>query len=190
MTGRRSYYLRAGTCLAVVWLAILTASDTTEPVRDARPAPTSPNMTEPIRGGTVGSDAWYVPVEEEFRPAYDSDAANKKVQTWAQYWGWVTSFYRGNLFHKGWTFQVTSYLDGVSVEAQRRRLRSEFNALGRDLCREWAKDNGVRKVGTGDLRRYAAMLEGASRADDGTGRRLLEAIDSVRGDYRRKMGGM
>jgi hypothetical protein len=135
----------------------------------------------------LGGDAWYTPVEEDFRPIYDGDAANKKVQTWAQYWGWVTHFYDGNFFSKGWTDQVRANLDKVRVASEKTRLRSQLNALGRDLCREWAKDNGVRKVATADLRRYAAEFDAAGRVEDGSGRKLREAIKSVRDDYRRKM---
>jgi hypothetical protein len=132
-------------------------------------------------------DVWYTTVEEDFRPTYDADAANKKVQTWAQYWGWVTCFYDGNFLHKGWTDQVSADLEKVRVASEKTKLRSELNALGRDLCREWAKDNGVRRVATADLRRYAASFDAAARAEDGSGRRLGEAIKSVRDDYRRKM---
>jgi len=171
MTFRVSCCILAVTFLAVVCLATIATWNTTTLVGDHEP----------------GTDAWYTPVEEDFRPTYQADAANKKVQTWEQYWGWVTNFYNGSPFSKGWTHQVNAYLETVGGDAVRRTFRSELNTLGRDICREWAKDNAFRKLDTGDLRRYSAMFEEASLADQRTGQWLRTSIDSIRSDYQRKM---
>ena len=49
------------------------------------------------------AEGWYIPHEDDFRPEYDRDRANQKVQTWKEHWNWITSFYNGNLFTSGWT---------------------------------------------------------------------------------------
>jgi len=170
-TFRLSCCLLAVTSLAAVCVAAITTW----------------NSTTLVGARAPGSDAWYTPVEGDFRLTYEADAANRKVQTWVQYWGWVTSFYNGSPFSQGWTGMANTYLERVRDDAVRRRFRSELNTLGRDICREWAKGSGVRKLDTGDLRRYSAMFEQANLADHGTGQRLRSTIDSIRSDYKRKM---
>jgi hypothetical protein len=70
---------------------------------------------------------------------------------------------------------------------QRRQLVSELNLLGREISREWAKDNEVRKIHTSDLRRYHAQLDAASSAANGRGERLRATVASIWADCRKRM---
>jgi hypothetical protein len=146
------------------------------------PAATSPSV-EP-----QWDESWYVPQVEDFQPSYDRDVANGGKQTWEQYWGWVKSFYEGNLFTKGWNARARWLVEGVRLEGEQKRLRTRLNALGRDICAEWSKDYDVRKIGSGDLLTWGKMLEKAKARDQGDGAELRGAIDAVCADQGRKIG--
>jgi hypothetical protein len=135
-------------------------------------------------------ETWYVPVADDFRPHFDRDFANGGKQSWAQYWGWVQSFYQGNLFAKGWSDRAVWLLEGVRSDVERKRLRAKINAAGRDISAEWAKDYNRRKVGTADLLTWGKMLEQARDGDDGSGAEIHRAIDAIREHLQRKVGGV
>jgi hypothetical protein len=132
---------------------------------------------------------WYEPRAEDFRPHYDRDIANGGKQTWEQYWGWVRSFYQGNLFAKGWNDRARWLVERVGSEGQRKRLRTRLNALGRDICAEWSKDYDVRKVGSADLITWGKMLEKARAVEDGSGAEIHRALDAIAERHRRKTQG-
>jgi len=153
-----------------------------------RPGPVSgPAATTPPLE-TQADDRWYEPRAEDFRPHYDRDVANGGKQTWGQYWGWVKSFYEGNFFTKGWNTRARWLVEGVRSEGERKRLRTRLNALGREICAEWAKDYDVRKVGSADLLTWGKLLEKARAGDDGTGAAIHRAIDAADEHRRRKAG--
>jgi hypothetical protein len=136
-----------------------------------------------------GDARWYEPLTEDFRAHFDRDVANRGKQTWPQYWGWVKSFYEGNLFAKGWSVRARWLVEDVRSEVEQRRLRTKLNALGRDICAEWAKDYDLRKIGSADLLNWGKMLEKAKAGDDGTGAELHRTVEAIRIDHRRKIGG-
>jgi hypothetical protein len=151
------------------------------PVPNPEPAATS----TPVE--TAADESWYEPRAEDFRPAYDRDLANGGKQTWDQYWGWVRSFYEGNLFTKGWNDRARWLVQGVRSEGERTWLRTQLNAVGREICAEWSKDYDVRKVGSADLLTWGKMLEKARTDDDGTGVGLHRAIEEIREAHGRKL---
>jgi hypothetical protein len=63
-----------------------------------------------------------------------------------------------------------------------------LNDLGKRISMEWAKDNGVRKVSTGDLSGWNAMINQARRAETGSGARLKAVLKSVDAEVTRKLG--
>ena len=138
--------------------------------------------------GMPEDESWYVPRAEDFRPSYDRDIANGGKQTWPQYWGWVASFYQGNLFTRGWNSRAGWLVEGVRSEVEQKRLRARINAIGREICAEWSKDYDVRKVGSADLLTWGKMLEKARADDDGTGAAIHRSIDAVRAAHGRKLG--
>jgi hypothetical protein len=155
----------------------------------ARPGPaTGPAAT--FSPGERAFDArWYEPQPEDFRPHYDRDASNRGRQTWEQYWGWVQSFYAGNFFTKGWNNRASWLLENVRSEAGRKRLRTELNALGREIAAEWAKDYDTRTVDSADLLTWGKMMEKSRDRDDGTGAEIDRTIDAIRADHRRQVAG-
>lgn len=154
-----------------------------------RPGP-SPGPAAMSMPPTVPADEpWYTPRPEDFRPSYDRDLANGGKQTWDQYWSWVGTFYEGKFFTKGWNDRARWLVEKAHSDGERRRLRARLNALGRDICAEWAKDYDVRKVGSADLVAWGKMLERARGEDDGTGEALHRAIDEIRARHRRKVVG-
>jgi hypothetical protein len=127
------------------------------------------------------------PSAKAYREEYDRDATNQKKQTWDQYWGWVKSFHEGSFFVSGWTDRAKELVDGVKAGPERKKLVKEVNEFGRDLCKEWAKDSSVCKVGTSDLSRWGKMVEKAKKADAGDGEELGRAIATVREEYKKKV---
>ena len=131
----------------------------------------------------------YTPIEAEIRAEYQRDLANQKLQTWREYWGWVQDFYRGNLVADGWTKYSQATLDVVTAEADRRAVLTKINRLGKVISQEWAKDGKVRRISTTDLRRWNDAIGEARRSDDGTGRRITSAIDTIREAAEKRLAG-
>jgi hypothetical protein len=155
----------------------------------ARPGP-SPGPAATYESVQQAPDEhWYAPRSEDFRPHYDRDAANRGRQTWEQYWGWVQSFYAGNFFTKGWNDRASWMVEDVRSEIARNRLRTELNAVGREICAEWAKDYDTRTIGSADLLTWGKMMEKARGRDDGTGAEIDRTIEAIRNDHWRKAGG-
>jgi hypothetical protein len=127
------------------------------------------------------------PSQQEYREEYDRDAINQKKQTWPQYWGWVKSFHEGSFFVSGWTDRAKEMVVGVKPGADRKKLVKEINEFGRDICKEWAKDASVCKVGTADLTRWGKMIEKAKKSDAGDGDELAKAISAIRDEYKKKV---
>jgi hypothetical protein len=155
----------------------------------ARPGPSTGPAATCAPEELVLDAHWYAPLSEDFRPHYDRDLANREKQTWEQYWGWVKSFYTGNFFTKGWSDRVSWVVDGVRSEAERMRLRTKINALGRDICAEWAKDYDTRTIDSADLLTWGRMMEQAHDRDDGSGAEIDRTIEAIRSHHQRKVGG-
>ncbi len=155
----------------------------------ARPGPSNgPAAT--YRPSELALDAhWYTPRAEDFRPDFDRDPANRARQSWEQYWGWVRSFYRGNFFTKGWNDRASWLVENVRSDIERKRLRTKLNALGREICAEWAKDYDARTIGSADLLTWGKMMEKARDRDDGRGAEIDRSVEAIRKDHRRKAGG-
>jgi hypothetical protein len=159
----------------VVFLAIAP-----QPVSRVGP---SDSVGEPI---PPGGEAWYTPTPEDFRPSYDPDTANRKKQTWDQYWSWVKVFYEGKFLFQGWTSRAQWLLDGVKSRPEQQRLRAKLNAIGTNIAREWAKDSDVSKVNTADLRAWGKVMEKARADDDGRGTEIERALEAIRIESSRK----
>lgn len=141
---------------------------------------------DPANGGVL---AVYKPVATDFRPGYLSDATNGQVQTWDQYWGWVNSYYQGNIVSNGWIKETETSLARVADAATRQELLKEMNEAGRLVSREWAKDSGVRKINTSDLISWGNRLSTARRDEKGSGADLLATARLIHGEARRKISG-
>ncbi len=135
----------------------------------------------------TASEEWYVPTPEDFRTEYNEDTANRRKQTWDEYWGWVKSFYEGSFFYSGWTDRAKGVTNIVREGPKRRRVIKEITAFGKDICKEWAKDSSVCKVGSSDLIRWGKVVEKAKAKDDGSGEELARAIASIRAEYQKKI---
>jgi hypothetical protein len=122
----------------------------------------------------------YSPREDDFRPEYDRDAANRAKESWKDYWYWVKKFYDGDLITRGWTRQAKDLLAVVRSDRARDELRAVVNDLGRRVAAEWSKDNGVRKIDTAALIHYGRLLQEAKARDDGSGGSIRAALDKVR----------
>jgi hypothetical protein len=129
----------------------------------------------------------YAPRETDFRPAYERDEVNRKVQTWDQYWGWVVAMYSGDSFSAGWTELASVIVAAVEDDQERQDLINMLDDLGKQISMEWAKDNGVRKISTVDLRRWNAVLASVRNNEDGTGARLKAALLNIRTEVTSKM---
>lgn len=133
------------------------------------------------------ASALYVPNEADFRPEYDRDQANRRVQSWDEYWGWIRSFYGGNFGWEGWVLVTRANLAVVTAADARQELLSLHNGLGRRVAQEWAKDNGLRKISTADLGRWNRGIQKARRSDRGSGAQLKAALEAIDREATRQM---
>jgi hypothetical protein len=141
------------------------------------------------RVGDLAEDVgWYAPIENDFRREYERDTANQRLQTWNQYWSWVTTFYDGNRLATGWSSQTRSSIGIVKSKKDRNQLISLVNELGKQISMEWAKDKGVGRISTADLIRWSPTINAARRAENGSGERLKEAVLKVRAEVAKKLG--
>lgn len=163
-------------------------------------APDSPSDAKTVKGGETGtspalalspggasgssaiSKEFYMPKPGDFRVAYDKDAVNKTRQAWEEYYGWVKTFYSGNLFESGWTKRAMTVLEGLHSERVRDELRANLNELSKVLAGEWAKDNSVRMVDNSDLRKFGSRFLDAKAKDDGSGSIIRKEIAAVRSE--------
>lgn len=130
---------------------------------------------------------YVVPAVDDFRPEYDRDAANRAVETWDVYWGWVNTYYRGNLLARGWANESRACLEGVADPAARGALAEALNDLGRLVAREWAKNKAVRRIDTDDVKAWGHRLDRSRRDDGGQGSKLLATIRAIRDEAARKL---
>jgi hypothetical protein len=139
-------------------------------------AATGDNSVVPARNTTVID----VPDDAMLFAAYQSDHSNQKVQSWAQYRGWVQTFYEGNLMSEGWSKFGEVTVSTVKSAAARQAVIARINELGRIISLEWAKDSSVRKITTADLRRWNEVMATARQCDDGSGQQIIDALRAVR----------
>jgi hypothetical protein len=121
-----------------------------------------------------------VPDDAELHAAYQSDRSNQTVQSWAQYRGWVQTFYRGNLMSEGWSRFGQLTAGAVTSPEARQAVIRQINELGRIIAREWAKDSSIARITTSDLRRWNDLMATARQRDDGSGQQIIGALKAVR----------
>jgi hypothetical protein len=130
----------------------------------------------PGRNSTV----FDMPGDAEMFAAYQSDRSNQKLQSWAQYRGWVQTFYKGNLMSEGWSKFAEVTASKVKSARARQAVIAQVGELGRIIGLEWAKDSSVRKITTADLRRWNEVMATARQSDDGSGQQIMNAMKAVR----------
>ena len=141
------------------------------------------------RSRDLAKDAgWYTPIETDFRREYDRDTANQKLQTWDQYWSWVTTFYNGTTLYPGWSSQTRSSVETVKSKQMQNELIVLVNEIGKQIAMEWAKGKGAGRISTADLIRWNPVITAARRADNGSGERLKEAVLKVQAEVAKKLG--
>ncbi len=116
--------------------------------------------------------------EAFFQAQYAADAQNRSRQTWDEYAKWVRTFYEGKRFPPvpGWVAREREILDKLPAEAK-ESARGSVAAIGRLLAAEWAKDNDVRRVATGDLQSWGKRFAEAAK-DAATLRLALEEVEA------------
>lgn len=102
--------------------------------------------------------------EAFFRSRYEADATNRSKQSWKDYQEWVRVFYEGKRFPPvpGWASREQEIVGRLPSHA-RGALHPRLTETGRLLASEWAKDNAVRKVGTGDLQAWGKRFGDAAK---------------------------
>ncbi len=125
------------------------------------------------------SEDWYQPNEEDFKPAYQGDPINLAKQSWSDYWGWVKSFYAGNILDSGWTKRCKSVLSNIPNDKKRTELRIKLNTIGRTIAAEWAKTHEPRKIDTKMLINWGARLKAATNQDNGEGDAIQREIELI-----------
>lgn len=126
-------------------------------------------------------------MDEAFsRERYDADAANQHRQSWKDYQDWVNVFYQGKRFPPvpGWNDRRSGIVKRLPAD-RRGSLEPLLDEVGRLLAAEWAKDNAVRKVSTGDLQAWGKQF-GDAAASPGA---LEAALREVKGEVVRRGGG-
>gem|GEM_PF-2861353 len=137
---------------------------------------------EPAAAQPDTAVSFYRPRPEDFRPCYEADSANAEVQSWEQYWRWVTIFYAGNIIARGWLDECAHLIEGIEEHPRRTELITLLNDLGQRAAGEWAKDNGVRLISSRDVFGWREDLRAAVRLRPATEDRitaLVAALQSV-----------
>ena len=113
-------------------------------------------------GQMLADSALYEPQKTDFpcrpEPAYAKGDCNA-------YFGWIQTFYRGNIFTKGWTRYAEQLLSRVA-EDTRPRLAGKINLLGQTISAEWAKENGYRRIYTRRDQGYPNMQDLLDRMNE------------------------
>ncbi len=117
-------------------------------------------------GRVCADSSLYEPKQADFpcppEPAYGKGDCNA-------YFRWIQTFYRGNIFTKGWTQYATQLLSRVAEDA-RPRLGGKLNLLGQTISAEWAKENEYRRIYTRRDQGYPNMQDLSDRLNDVTQR--------------------
>lgn len=147
------------------------------------------------------ADDWYQPVQADFKPLHDRDTADRKYQSWDgrdSYWYWVRIFYQGYtkrvlgvtiLRQAGWTATSRRLIAHVVSPPIRQKLTVELNTLGRDIAGEWARDDRLERIQTGDLRRWGSMTAHAGSRDNGSGLVLLATVRAIQAEVNTRLQG-
>ena len=121
-----------------------------------------------------------------FSAEYARDQRNAQRQTFDEYWRWVTSFLLvGGSGYPGWLEQTARAVEGVRDQSARQRLSEHARELGKRIAAEWSKDSACRKIysnpfqGRPNLLDWGRAIQRAARADQGDGRALERALDSI-----------
>ncbi len=131
---------------------------------------------------------WYAPKESDYRPEYDRDTANKAKQSWDSYWDWVHKFYSGAFLLEGWTDRAKDIIANVKDTTMKTNLQKQLNTLGIDISREWAKDNGIRKIDRDDLTYWGKLLTDAKKKDGGNGVEIMRIVEFLQKGVLRRLG--
>lgn len=106
-----------------------------------------------------------LPPRSLFQQQWRADAANRDVQTRADYLMWVLRFYQGYNLVPGWLGMMEQVRSRVP-DPQWRSIEPRLWQLGQLIGGEWAKDNSVRKLNTRAAAVWRdALLEALSRQD-------------------------
>lgn len=91
--------------------------------------------------------------------------------------GWYRRFWTGDCAHLKGCFggspnwnEVVGKLLGRSQPSQRKAVLARSCRLGVLIGREWTRPKAVRRIDSGDLRRFKSSLEGAADVADGLNR--------------------
>jgi hypothetical protein len=100
------------------------------------------------------------------------------------YFRWIQTFYRGNMFTKGWTQYATQLLSRVADDA-RPRLAGKLNVLGQTIAAEWAKENSYRRIysrrdqGYPNMQDLLDRLNEVMRSETGSGVVVESFLDTA-----------
>ena len=118
-----------------------------------------------------------------FVAAFEEDEMAQEYQTLDNYLLWITRFYNGYSIAPGWlnlTEQVLARLE----EPQRSEVEERLYHLGGRIGSEWAKDNEVRLLDTGNAATWRdALIEALNQND------LDDYMDRVEEDVERLLAG-
>jgi hypothetical protein len=88
---------------------------------------------------------------------------------------WIRAFFEGTWLVPGWNARIESLLSGRPPH-ERDALRERLQRLGDRIAPEWARENRVRRIDSGDLERWGGSLSAAASA---TGQQLEAAVAAI-----------
>lgn len=90
---------------------------------------------------------------------------------------WFIKFIEGTFFTDGWQEIASDILVSLPDEIRQEKKRKLLE-LGNKIGREWCKDNDIRRIDTGMLKKWGDMLKSASRDKPHHLLRMIEHINS------------
>lgn len=106
-----------------------------------------------------------IPAMASFEDAWESDAANRQLQSRQVYLEWVMVFYQGNLINPtGWS-DLQDYLHPIAVPGQQELIAAQLADLGSAIGAEWSKHNSLRLIDNRMLSLWGSVVQLAPTID-------------------------
>jgi len=126
----------------------------------------------PASGGYAAVAEASMGPEQDYIHSYDITGLSGEEQKW------FVKFLQGTFFADGWQ-EIANYVLVKMPYEERLEKQQKLNELGYKIGREWCKDNSVRRIDTGMLKKWGALLKITAQENP---QLLVDVIDHIDGE--------
>ena len=105
------------------------------------------------------------------------------MQSEKEYQQWIKDFYKGNFLVKGWDGRKQEVL--ALVKGSKDEASKLLDQAGELISKEWAKENGVRKLDNSDLMRWGNQMKDAGKTSDEA---LVKKMEEIIAEVKKLLG--